>query len=343
MPHIIAIGTSIPQFVATNDYVVSLVLKHSKESYVGTHIELEQMTRQFLEKAGAKHRRWRTGNTKPIEHISEAWENCLAKLGFDQVARIGTLIYCGIDKGVAEPSHASLFAQKFGLDRVRCLDLSDACMGWFTATQVASQFATAEAPYCAIVSAEFPMEMPGRVYPECFTIRDEQDFLWKGAALTMGEAASVTVIDSLADKSPQVIYTSSSKLADICCVPLLRADRFVDSPRLSPKLADDCFVSYMPSMALESYRQAQGILIKYLAEYDQPNVVLPHLVSQTGPRRASNHHLKDGALKNCFEHFGNLATCSIPVGYEYFDCSKDSHVVGWISAAGMSHGIFRLW
>jgi 3-oxoacyl-[acyl-carrier-protein] synthase III len=166
MPHIVAIGTSIPRFIATNDYVVSLVLDASKKSYVGTRSDLEEMVRLFLEKAGAKHRCWRAGSTKPIEHISEAWENCLAKLDFGKAAKIGTLIYCGIDKGVAEPSHASLLAQKFGLDNVRCFDISDACMGWFTATQVASKFATAETPYCAIVSAEFPLEMPGRVYPQ---------------------------------------------------------------------------------------------------------------------------------------------------------------------------------
>jgi 3-oxoacyl-[acyl-carrier-protein] synthase III len=343
MPHIVAIGTSIPQFIATNDYVVSLVLDVSKKSFAGGHDKLEVMTRQFLKKAGAKHRSWRTGSTKPIEHISEAWENCLAKLGTSQTKKIGTLIYCGIDRGVAEPSHASLLAQKFGLDSVRSLDVSDACMGWFTATQVASRFATKEIPYCAIVSAEFPLEMPGRVYPNSFTIRDEEDFFWKGAALTMGEAASVTIIDALASDPAQVAFTSSSKAADVCCVPLLKADRFVDSQRLLPRLRDDCFVANMPAMAIASYRDAQAVLAKYVDAYGAPDTVLPHTVSQSGPRRASRGYLGEGVLKNCFEHFGNLSTCSIPVGYEYFECSGNGHIAGWVSAAGMSHGIFRIW
>jgi 3-oxoacyl-[acyl-carrier-protein] synthase III len=122
---------------------------------------------------------------------------CLSKLGTRFSQEIGALIYCGIDRGVAEPSHASLVAQKFGLDRVRTFDISDACMGWFTASQVASTFCTKEKPYCAIISAEFPLEMPGKLYPPAFTIRTEHDLLWNGAALTLGETASVTIIDSV--------------------------------------------------------------------------------------------------------------------------------------------------
>ena len=343
MPHVVAIGTSIPGFVVTNDYVVSLVLDLSKKCYAGVEFDLEFMVRQFLEKAGARHRRWRTGSTKPVEHISEAWENCFARLTVSQRSKIGTLIYCGIDRGVAEPSHASLLAQKFKLEGARCLDVSDACMGWFTSTQVASTFATKDAPYCAIVSAEFPLEIPGLVYPQAFTIKNEEDFLWKGAALTMGEAATVTVIDALSDKPANFVLRSSSKFADVCCVPLLRAERFVDSPRLMPKLLEGCFVASMPLMATGSRREAEEVLAEYISEYGEPNIVLPHTVSQTGPRRASEKHLSDGVLKNCFEHFGNLSTSSIPVGFEYFDCSGARHAVGWISAAGMSHSVFRLW
>jgi 3-oxoacyl-[acyl-carrier-protein] synthase III len=343
MAQIVAIGTSVPQFIATNEYILSDVLHLSRTTYIDAENDLEHMVRTFFEKAGARHRRWRTGCTKPIEHITEAWENCFARLTDSQKAKIGTVIYCGIDKGVAEPSHASLLAQKFKLANARCLDVSDACMGWFTATQIASQFATRDTPFCAVVSAEFPLEMPGRVYPQSFTIKNREDFEWKGAALTMGEAASVTVIDSFSGKPAHFVHRSSSKYADVCCVPLLRAERFVDSARLLPKLHDDCFVANMPFMAVGSRRDAEEVLEEYIRKYGKPDIVLPHTVSESGPRRASENHLAEGVLKNCFEHFGNLSTSSIPIGYEYFNCSSNAHVAGWISAAGMSHAIFRLW
>lgn len=342
MPLIIAVGTSVPEFVATNEYVVSLVLELSERTYSGGVDELELNVRSFLERAGSKQRRWRSGLSKPFEHISDAWQNCLASLEGRSAAKIGTLIYCGIDRGVAEPSHASLLAQKFGLDSVRTFDISDACMGWFTAMQVAAKFATEEKPYCAIVSAEFPLEMPGKIYPRAFTIKSTDDLSWKGAALTLGEAASVTVIDSLVPV--RSVFKSNSRFADVCCVPLTRPDRFVDSSRLLSRLADDCFVAHMPTMASASYRDAQDVLATYIRENGMPDIVLPHTVSQSGPTHASKNLLNEGAIRNCFELFGNLATSSIPVGYEYFGCvaERAAHIVAWISAAGMSHCVFRL-
>jgi hypothetical protein len=217
-------------------------------------------------------------------------------------------------------------------------------MGWFTATQIASKFATVEKPYCAIVSAEFPIEVPGKVYPESFKIRDDDDLLWKGAALTLGECASVTMINAMNSTLQQHVFKSNNDLADICCVPATRPDRFVDSPSLMEQLSADCFVANMGKMASAAYRSGQDILRQYVAMYGAPDIVLPHTVSQTGPAHASRNIIKDGTLKNCFEDFGNIATCSIPVQYEYFGCSnrRNSHIAGWIAAAGMSHAIFRV-
>lgn len=342
MTHIVAVGTSIPEFVATNEHVISLALELSAATYSGDVSDLELNLRAFLKKAGSRQRRWRSGYSKPKEHIFDAWQNCLSKLGGRSTQEIGTLIYCGIDRGVAEPSHASLLARRLALHDVRTFDVSDACMGWFTASEVAARYATKDRPYCAIVSAEFPIEMPGKIYPGAFTIRDVDDLSWKGAALTLGEAASVTVVQATA--SGRSVFRSNSRHADVCCVPLVRPERFVDSEKLLPKLVDDCFVAHMPTMASSTYREAQEVLAIYIREYGQPDIVLPHTVSQSGPMHAAKHLLREDSIKNCFEFFGNVATSSIPVGYEYFNCAseQDVHVAAWISAAGMSHCVFRL-
>jgi hypothetical protein len=67
MPHITAVGTSIPEFVATNEYVISLALELSRHGYAGDVAQLEHNIRSFLEKTGAKQRWWRAGFTKSIE------------------------------------------------------------------------------------------------------------------------------------------------------------------------------------------------------------------------------------------------------------------------------------
>lgn len=342
MTAIVAIGTSVPEFVATNQHVISLVLERSEGGYSGDLSDLERDLRLLLERVGSRERRWRSGLSTPMDHVVEAWENCCSRLDRSRLAKIGALIYCGIDRGIAEPSHASLFAKRFGLFDLRCLDIADACMGWYTATRAASRFATPSRPYCIVISAEFPLEMPGKVYPSAFTIKSPEDLLWKGASLTLGEAASVTVIDSSAESAE--VFRANSRYADACCVPLLRPERFVDSPRLLAKLDDDCFVAHLPTMASGSYRDAQQVLKAYIEQNGIPEIVLPHTVSQPGPRHAARHFLPEDVIKNCFEYFGNIATSAIPVGYEYFDCASERglHVAAWISAAGMSHCVFRL-
>ena len=141
--------------------------------------KLEIDIKRFLTKAGAKERRWRAGFTKPIEHIptlgrTVSYNSAQTTQKASVLSFIVGLIRC------SEPSHASLLAQKFGLRDVRTLDVSDGCMGWFTATQVAKNFASTETPYCAIVSAEFPLEFPGKLYPSL--LPSEMTTIFRGKA-----------------------------------------------------------------------------------------------------------------------------------------------------------------
>jgi 3-oxoacyl-[acyl-carrier-protein] synthase III len=343
MPTVVAVGTSLPDFVVTNDHVVSLTIENSKHGYEGDLAELEKNATSFLEKIGAKQRRWRSAGTRPIEHIFEAWSNCLSSIDGNTTRKIGTLVYCGIDKGIAEPSHASLMAKKFGLRGVRTFDVSDACMGWVTAAQIAARFATREQPYSVVVSAEFPIEFPGKVFPASFKIRSHDDFHWKAAALTLGECASVTLIEHGTGED-HYSFKSDNDFSDICAVPLIRPDRFVDSSSLNGRFAEDCFVADMGRLATATYRDSQNVLRDYVARNGAPDILLPHTVSQNGPGRASKGIIKEGVLQNCFEQFGNIATSAIPAGYQYFDCAnrKKAHIAGWVSAAGLSHCAFRI-
>ena len=97
-------------------------------------------------------------------------------------------------------------------------------------------------------------------------------------------------------------------------------------------------------MISSSYRDAQDALKRYVSSFGTPDIVIPHTVSQKGPAFASRNIINSKALKNCFDQFGNVSTCSIPLGYDYFDCAnkKGIHIAGWISAAGMSHSVFRI-
>src|ERR1041384_7273084 len=103
MTAIVAIGTSVPEFVATNRHVISLVLERSERGYSGDLADLERDVAALLERMGSRERRWRSGLSTPIDHVLEAWENCVSRLDRGSLAKIGTLIYCGIDRGIGRP------------------------------------------------------------------------------------------------------------------------------------------------------------------------------------------------------------------------------------------------
>src|ERR1044072_4733490 len=98
MDYIVSVGASIPDFVATNDYVVSLALENSKRFYRGDTDRLGRMLTDFLSLGRAKRRTWRAGFATPLDHIVDAWLNCTRSTGPDVKNDIGALIYCGIDK-----------------------------------------------------------------------------------------------------------------------------------------------------------------------------------------------------------------------------------------------------
>ncbi len=185
----------------------------------------------------------------------------------------------------------------------------------------------------------------GKVYPQSFKVRTAQEFQWKGAALTLGECAAVTIVDALGAEKEQSIFKSSNRFADLCCVPLMKPEQLADSPILAEYLGDECFVANMPKMASVGYRSAHEVLERYINSFGSPDMLLSHTVSETLPRHISKGVIKNGVLKNCFRKFGNIATCSIPVSFEYFDCGAQSnlHMAGWIAAAGMSYSVFRLF
>ena len=186
MPYVYSVGVSIPDFFASNEYVKELILTESEGIWNGELRELSDKIDSYFMKTGAKTRTWRNSNSFPKEHIMEAVKHCLEGTSFWHPEKLSSVIYCGIDRGFVEPAHASVLAARLGLEHVRAFDVSDACLGWYTSCEAARAFACDNKPLSLIISGEFPIDMPGKVYPNAFRVRDVEVFKWKSAAFTLG-------------------------------------------------------------------------------------------------------------------------------------------------------------
>ena len=344
MPTVCSIGVSLPGFFASNEYVKELALTESSRTWLGDINHLSFLIDDFLEKAGSETRIWRCADSLPRDHILEAIEDCIRGLENWNPDRVSTVIYCGIDRGFVEPAHASVISSQIGLNGVRSFDIADACLGWYTACQAARAFASEARPLSLIVSAEFPIDKPGMVFPGAFRILDAYDFKWKAAAFTLGEVATATIINAAADPSNSIIQ-SENQYHDLCLVPLKKPSRFIKWRYNEYLIEQGCFISNSEKLAVSGFRPGLDVLKSLVDLVGLPDFILPHAFSDSVPRTIADRIGLSSKLHNVFRKVGNISTSSIPFSLWSISQENDLHgenIIGWVGSAGMKYAAFQI-
>ncbi|WP_193189067.1 3-oxoacyl-[acyl-carrier-protein] synthase III C-terminal domain-containing protein [Nisaea sediminum] len=344
MPFVLSVGVSLPDYSASNSYVKNLSFCLSANHWAGNSQKLPELIDDFFAKSGARERLWRNANTEPKKYLKTAIENCLASSLPDAREKLSSIIFCSVDKGLVEPAHASAFAAQMGLFGVRAFDVSDACLGWFTACEAAQAFASAERPLALIISAEFPLDDPGKVLPEAFTIRDECEFEWKSAALTLGEMATATLIDAFRGVSSCTVK-SENQHNQLCVVPIKKPERFIDWTQDSDALDRECFIANGAKLANAGFRGGISVLRSQINKSGLPDVILPHAFSESVTYAAAKKLGLADKVHNVFARVGNISTSSIPFGLwslAQIGNLRGKNILGWVASAGMKHAAFRL-
>jgi len=344
MPFVCSVGVSIPDFIATNEYVKELVLTESNRVWSGDRMRLSYLIDEFFGKSGAVDRTWRSADSLPKEHVQEAVGNCLQSCKVWDPDRLSSIIYCGIDRGFVEPAHASVLGSQLGFNHVRAFDIADACLGWFTACEAARAFASVEKPLALIISAEFPLDKPGLVFPKAFQVRDEEVFKWKAAAFTLGEMATATLIDAKREIAASTVR-SENQHHQLCVVPIKKPRRFIDWNKDNSIIDEGCFVANGELLARAGYRPGLDVLRDQITQSGRPDFILPHAFSEVVPRIVAGRLAVDDRLHNVFPRVGNISTSSVP--FALWSLSQTENLVGkkimgWIASAGMKHAAFDI-
>jgi len=339
---IIGQAISIPERRVSNREITEEV-RHQSSRHLPANV-LDHVIAGIEEgfsRAGCGTRSRRGNRASPLEFIREAFDRSLAFANANR-RHVSAVIYCSIHRSHWEPSSASILCKDLGLRPKRAFDVLDACMGWATAMETArGLFATQSHDIVAIIASEFAHEVGGAIYPSCYTFEHESELAWKFAGLTMGEAASVTLI-SHRDSDPEwcLLREEQPELAHLSLVPIRGA---ADANPLTGEawIAEGVggFIADATGLMAGGYRPSQKILQDYNDRYGIPDLIIPHSVSTALPRRLAAQFGLDNSVFTTFSEFGNLATASIPVNMHSAICRErfmeTTRSVAWIASAGM--------
>ncbi len=191
-----------------------------------------------------------------------------------------------------------------------CFDVTDACMSWIRALQIAYLTIRSGACRAAIViNGEFHLGM--HVHWE---IRSLDALKYCFPMYTIGEAATATVV--VADEAEwKFDYATRSDLADLCTIPLKGYEEFVEpSPRLGLNGLHS-FVSFGRELFNEGTALLEPLFRSSIRDPLAKRWYFPHAPATTV---YSKNMPKWGVplekiYLKVFPKFGNLVSASIPV------------------------------
>jgi acyl-CoA:acyl-CoA alkyltransferase len=339
------VGCALPTEQIFNDEIVELVAYYSRAIYTGELDTLLARINAKLRRLGIASRYWRSSKESPIGLLQQACEIALKQSNIDRHA-VNFVIYVGVDRGFAEPANACFIAKELGMNRARTFDVADACLGWSTATEIAQAlFASAPGAAALIVSAEFPMRLGGAVMRECFRISSDLELEWKFPALTLGEAATASILLG-GGPSWRYVQETHNEFADLCTVGLGASFEYAgQSSRLSPS-AECEFRAYGRELTKQTVRPAVRVLRELLSRIEMPRIIFPHSVMGPYVVELAERASPGLALFSTFAEQGNIATSSLPScisqARQNGVFGANDTAVGWVAASGIKVSAFEI-
>ncbi|MDH4200527.1 MAG: 3-oxoacyl-ACP synthase [Spirochaetia bacterium] len=340
-----SIAVKIPSKQVTNQTIMDMIEEHSPRVTKVMLKAYQRMAMHMLKKSGARDRYIRDleKGEKPSEFIRAAIQEVLDNGGVKK-EDIDLVIYCGIGKGFIEPANAYFYAKMFGME-ASCFDITDACMSWIRALEIAYQFLkTGKYRNVLVVNGEFNAYEHG--YPELFEIKDLKQIKYTFPTYTIGEAASATLLVP-SEQEWSFDFISKPQYADLCTIPHENYKDFVDD---SPKLGlsgPHKFVSFGQEMINHATIYLQQLVKEVIHSYDHPDIYFPHAATSTAYLMGGVDLGidRDKMYTEVFPAYGNLVSASVPAGIKRAldekRMKRGDKVVLFPASAGMVYSVVQ--
>ncbi len=349
------IAAIFPSRVVTNDDIVEMIARESRESYQG---DLErsrtlQRVRRLLTYSGIKRRRWCSPDETPIQLLVEAITKAVSEGGCS-LTEVDFLIYTGVGGGFSEPGNSYMVAHALGMKHAQCFDIRDACNSWSRALQLLYHtFRTdRSATRALVVNAEFNMFPDGPGVPNLFSLRQPADIDYCFPAYTIGEAATATLLVNDPTRDWEFHFSSRTDLADLCVIPQRNyegycarglKDRVETSWEGMGRNGPYRFTAFGSELSAHGTPEAIEVFRRLTINHDSIQKIFPHASSKRDWDKGADILGVRELVFHVYPDYGNIVSASVPAGIalarEQGEIQRGDRLVAWVASAGMSFSV----
>jgi 3-oxoacyl-[acyl-carrier-protein] synthase III len=247
---------------------------------------------------------------KATDIILGALDDALSRAGM-RPEDVELLIYCGVGRGFLEPANAYFYAKARDMQSANCFDVTDACMSWVRALQIAHlMLAAGTVRNAVVINGEFHLGIH-----DDWKIGTLNSLAYTFPMYTIGEAATATVLLP-SDQQWRFDYDSRPDLADLCTIPLPGYSEFVPLSNRIGLNGPYKFVSFGRELFEEATRMMGGMVGRCVADFNAHRWYFPHAPARTIYETMLPKYgvPKERIFLGVFPQFGNVVSASIPLG-----------------------------
>lgn len=308
---IAAVTYSIPSRCLTNQDILAILDQNNPNISTRLKTRYLSMVEKLFAYTGAKTRYLRnlSNGESASEHILSAMNKALtsANMGSDD---IDLLIYCGVGRGFLEPANAYFFAKKCNMTHANCFDVTDACMSWIRALQIARDMQLAgSAKNIMIINGEFHYGIHDN-----WSIRDIDQLNFTFPMYTIGEAASATILIP-SDHEWKFSYSSQPDHAELCTIPLPGHESYHQASKKIGLNGINKFESWGQELLQQGQDTLRQLMKKTIPDAAAHDLYFPHAPAERIYLEGFEHSgfPKARIYAKIYRKFGNIVSASIPV------------------------------
>jgi acyl-CoA:acyl-CoA alkyltransferase len=334
------LAAKFPERRVANADLIDWIVETSKESFLGDFAQLKNELDSHFRFIGAGFRHLR----EPGESaLSYAVDSCREAMEQSQTAPadVDLVIYCGVGRGFLEPAMAYVVADALELRNTQCFDIVDACMSWTRSLFLAKQFLEqGKFKTILVVTCEMSMNEP---YATALRLTTLNDLKFRFAGLTIGEAATATVLSADPGNIWNFHFVSVPKGQNLCYVPLPAGEGYSHRAKFqrNEPLTFYCFHEEMARLGTAEFTKVSKALFdRRRADFARVNHIFCHSDQAAGYQLWARQWGVEERLRLIFPEFGNCAASSIPLALDVArkkgNLKRGDLVLSIIVSAGLS-------
>lgn len=340
-----SVACELPKSILTNDDVIQLVDKTSREGFTGDFDKTLRIIKGLLRKTGIKERRMLMQDEKPFDYIHRCVHKALNDADLE-TSEIDMVIHASVDRRVAEPGMSFFIANALGMHTAQCFDVLEACSSWTRAVSIAQGYLmSGMAKNVLIVTAEFGLH-EGEWGRKTYKIENDADLEYCYASYTLGESTTATILT--ADNEPwHFVNETANQFSELCVMPIdiTRSDTMLYGDISMMGQGSQKFACSAIKMAEAGLEYGKRVFLgRYADTIQDIDIVFPHSHTYHGWKDQAAQNNMDVPYYFIFPKTGNLITGSIPAGMalavEDGSLKRGDRIAAWMAAAGMTFTSF---